>query len=149
MTTLAVLNPSQLQAGPVAAAQATSLATTQRLASSGSVYAVAAAPGPAPPQQHIIPGSPNDPAIIALAKSAHDACFVQNDAMSCMNLNYRLASQMAAATCPNGAVTQDLIRKAQRGSIEDWLAPPVPYATVKVATNDVASVAVALGTLPK
>ena len=55
---------------------------------------------------------------------------------------------MAAATCPNGAVTQDLLQKRMRGSIDNWLQPPVAYATVKAASSNVASVAVAVGQLP-
>lgn len=135
--------------GVVGVAKASSLATTQRIASSGSVYAAAGAPGTAPAQSRpIIPGSYEDPAMIALAAQSSNACFLDKDAGACMRLNYALAAQMAAATCPNGAVTQDLLQKKKRGSIEQWLQPPVPYATVKVATNDVASVAVAAGMLP-
>ena len=153
MTSLAVLSPIVPPVGVVAAAQAQSLATTQRLASSGSVFAVAAAPAPAgaspsTDSRPIIPGSYLDPAMIALAAQANAACFVQKDAASCMALNYSLAAQMAAATCPNGAVTLDIIQKRMRGSIDNWLQPSVPYATVKAATSDVASVAVAVGSLP-
>jgi hypothetical protein len=151
MTSLAVLSPIVPPVGVVAAAQAQSLATTQRLASSGSVFAVAAAPAGASPStdsRPIIPGSYLDPAMIALAAQANAACFVQKDAASCMALNYSLAAQMAAATCPNGAVTLDIIQKRMRGSIDNWLQPSVPYATVKAATSDVASVAVAVGSLP-
>ena len=152
MTSLAVLSPIVPPVGVVAAAQANSLATTQRLASSGSVFAVAAAPAGVSPattdSRPIIPGSYLDPAMIALAAQADAACYVQKDAASCMALNYSLAAQMAAATCPNGAVTLDLMQKRMRGSIDNWLHPSVPYATVKAASSDVASVAVAVGSLP-
>jgi hypothetical protein len=155
MTSLAVLSPVTPPVGVVAVAQAQSLATTQRLASSGSVFAATAgAPAGSPAASStyapnpIIPGSYRDPAMIALAAQANAACFIEKDAASCMALNYSLAAQMAAATCPNGAVTQDRIQKAMRGSIESWLQPPVAYATVKAASTDVASVAVAVGTLP-
>jgi len=136
--------------GVVAAAKASSLATTQRLASSGSVFAVAAAPGMAPagaPTQQIIPGSGNDPVVAALAAQAQDACYVKKDAASCMSYSYALASMQAAASCPNGAVTRYITQQKMRGSIDEWLQPPVPYATVRAATSDVASVAVATGTL--
>ena len=153
MTSLAVLSPVTPPVGVVAVAQAQSLATTQRLASSGSVFAATAgspagAPAAASYANPIIPGSYRDPAMIALAAQANAACFIEKDAASCMALNYSLAAQMAAATCPNGAVTRDRIQKAMRGSIESWLQPPVAYATVKAASTDVASVAVAVGTLP-
>ena len=153
MSSLAVLSPIVPSAGVVAAAHANSLATTQRLASSGSVFATTAVASPAAAfsntaQRPIVAGSYSDPAMIALAAQAHAACYVQKDAASCMALNYSLAAQMAAATCPNGSVTLDLMQKRMRGSIDNWLQPPVPYATVKAASADVASVAVAVGSLP-
>jgi hypothetical protein len=148
-------NSDQAGAGVVAAAHASALATTKKLAgSTPSVFAAkaAASPGtfvPPTPATYIIPGSQTDPAVIALAKQANDACYIQQDAASCMSLNYALASMQAAANCPNGAVSQYINRQKMRGSIEEWLQPPVAYATVKAATNNVASVAVAVGTLPK
>jgi hypothetical protein len=157
MSSLAMLgNNYQTGAGVVAAAHASALANTKKLASSTpSVFAATAAASPGTyvpasnPTVPIIPGSYNDPAVIALARQANDACYIQQDAASCLSLNYALASMQAAANCPNGAVTQYINRQKMRGSIEEWLQPPVPYATVKVATNDVANVAVAVGTLPK
>jgi len=110
------------------------------------VYAVASAPGAAPAQQ-IIPGSNNDPTVIALSGLAHDACFVQKDATNCMSYSYALASMQAAASCPDGSLTRYIMQQKMRGSIQEWLQPPVSYATVRAATNDVASVAVAAGTV--
>jgi hypothetical protein len=156
MSSLAMFGETQSGAGVVAAAHASALATTKQLSrSTPSVFAAtaAASPGifvpPSNPVVPIIPGSLNDPAVIALAKQANDACYIQQDASSCMSLNYALASMQAAANCPNGAVTQYINRQKMRGSIEEWLQPPVVYATVKAATNNVASVAVAVGSLPK
>jgi hypothetical protein len=76
---------------------------------------------------------------------ADNACYVTKDATACMNLNYNLAAAIATANGPNGAVTQDINRKKARGSIQEWLQPPVPYAPVQVTNANTAAVAVTMG----